>query len=237
MSKHVSFTPKTTTQKECNPGPNPIFDKKQLRWATFIQNSMGIPSSDSLLFGCEPGQFLDYSGGKYCCVNEKPSEQKVFDFVNEIITLHLTQIEPMSFNKYKKYLPYLQIYRDYYITNYPHLKDNLKIPDEFKSLNDWIKNLEEESFPLDYDRSDHIIKRSGSDWEEEQEVRRRDAGLDELFFDAEEFPGQYYYGGKKPKKSRKHKKSRKPKKSKKPRKSRKHKKSRKPRKSKKCKKK
>ena len=73
----LSFDETSVAQKLCVPGPNVTFTPKLLPFTEYLTQ---INKEGSL--GCGPKKFPKYENGKYCCVEQRVSNQEQLDYVN-----------------------------------------------------------------------------------------------------------------------------------------------------------
>lgn len=77
--RKLHFSHDVDTQKECNPGPNVLFDK---RYSSILQYLHYIDSKGGL--GCRKDQYPTFVDGKYCCSTKKSTNQEKYDYIMEI---------------------------------------------------------------------------------------------------------------------------------------------------------
>lgn len=134
MSKQVKFSEEEIAQqKQCRPGPNVRFSPKALPFAEYLAN-LDIEGS----LGCGPGKFPRYKDGKYCCQDEKASDQETFDYINYLLERVIENVPLEVFNKYKNEVEYLISYHKMYLAK-SGLENTLKLPDEDLNIDAWYR--------------------------------------------------------------------------------------------------
>lgn len=157
QSNAVSFSPSTKNESFCNPGPKPKFARYEQKTRvnpntrqteTYQKRKNLLPmavylneydSNDTEKYGCNPGQYIKYENGHYCCVDQsqKANPQEMLDFVNQSLEGFFDNIgfssAPNAYTKDKHaqsvmQLDFLLHHRSTIMTGHPGLIDNLEIP-------------------------------------------------------------------------------------------------------------
>jgi len=157
QASRVSFSPRTKDESFCNPGPKPKFERyvqktrrnpitrqienyqKRINLLPFVVYLNEYDSNDNVKYGCNPGQYIKYENGHYCCVDQsqKATPQEILDFINRALEGFFDNIgfssAPNAFTKNKhgqmvKHLEYLLNHRTTIMTRHPGLTDNLEVP-------------------------------------------------------------------------------------------------------------
>jgi hypothetical protein len=144
----LRFDEESIRQKTCIPGPNVVFPKKIVNFSSFISN---YNKEGSL--GCGRGKYPQYTDGKYCCVNRKFTEQELLDYINFLLYGAITNLSYTAFKKNKRTVDYILDERYILLSKYPHLIDNLEIPEEESGNTDdyltkWYQHMSDESTRL-----------------------------------------------------------------------------------------
>lgn len=133
----LSFDETSVAQKICVPGPNVAFTPKMLPFAEYLAK---INKEGSL--GCGPKKFPKYENGKYCCVDERVSNQEQLDYVNMLLEAAIRNMGDTVFSKNKKGLIFLIRTRDYLLNIDKTLADNLELPEPYTNIIDWYTATE-----------------------------------------------------------------------------------------------
>ena len=140
--KTIKFNEESISiQKNCNPGPNVKFEKGDLPFSAFIIN---YDKEGSL--GCGDGKYPQYKDGKYCCYDNKFTEQELLDYVNFLLEGAMTNVSETAFLKYLKPIEFLMNTRKNILENNPGLNDNLEVPEGYEGtpsnyLNNWYGKI------------------------------------------------------------------------------------------------
>ena len=133
----LSFDETSVAQKLCVPGPNVAFTPKLLPFAEYLTE---INKEGSL--GCGPKKFPKYENGKYCCVDERVSNQEQLDYVNMLLEAAIRNVGDTVFSKNKKAILFL-IRTHYYLLNTDKtLVDSLELPEPYTNVMDWYTDTE-----------------------------------------------------------------------------------------------
>jgi len=134
MSKksRIQIDESSDKQKQCVPGPNVKFSKRAIPFSVYLQNTH-IKGT----LGCNKNQYPKYTNGKYCCDTTQATNQETFNYVNSLLESFIMNVSDSQMHKYKESLIFLLDYRTFY-KRFVGLEDNLKIPDEYTSLEDWL---------------------------------------------------------------------------------------------------
>ena len=133
MDERVTFPESVEDAKKCVPGPNVIFKKKDLPFAEYLNN---INRRGSL--GCGPNKYPKYDNGKYCCVDVMSTQQELLDYVNYLLENAMDVTGISSFSKEADNIEWLINIRHNLLRNYPNLTDNISVPQQFTSVEDWF---------------------------------------------------------------------------------------------------
>lgn len=133
----LSFDETSVAQKICVPGPNVAFTPKLLPFAEYLA---AINKEGSL--GCGPKKFPKYENGKYCCVDERVSNQEQLDYVNMLLESAIRNVGDTAFSKNKKGFLFLIRTRDYLLNIDKTLADNLELPEPYTNIIDWYTATE-----------------------------------------------------------------------------------------------
>jgi hypothetical protein len=157
QSNAVSFSPSTKNESFCNPGPKPKFSRYEQKTRvnpntgateTYQKRKNLLPiavylneynSNDTVKYGCNPGQYIKYENGHYCCVDQsqKATPQEMLDFINQSLEGFFDNIgfssAPNAYTKDKfdqavRQLEFLLHHRETVMTSYPGLTDALEVP-------------------------------------------------------------------------------------------------------------
>jgi len=133
----LSFDEISVAQKLCVPGPNVAFTPKLLPFAEYLTE---INKEGSL--GCGPKKFPKYENGKYCCVDERVSNQEQLDYVNMLLEAAIRNVGDTAFSKNKKGLLFL-IKRHESLLNFDKtVVDSLELPEPYTNIMDWYTDTE-----------------------------------------------------------------------------------------------
>jgi hypothetical protein len=153
----VSFSPSTKDKSFCNPGPKPKFERyeqktrrnpdtgqnenyqKRIAPTPYIIYLNEYNSNDNVKYGCNPGQYIKYENGHYCCVDpsQKATPQEMLDYINNSLEGVFKNVgfssAPNAVTKNKhgqmvEQLEYLLNHRTTVMTRHPGLTDNLEVP-------------------------------------------------------------------------------------------------------------
>ena len=141
----VNFDKQTELQKQCDPGPKVEFIGKNLPFYAYLKDL----SKDSSEL-CKDGKFPTYVDGKYCCVDEKPSNQEQLDFVNYLLEQSNVNVSSSVFNKNIKIIEYLLKKRDKLMRD-ETLEDSLSFKDD---VNGWFQEQKNEADKISNFRPD-----------------------------------------------------------------------------------
>jgi len=178
QSNAVSFSPSTKNESFCNPGPKPKFARYEQKTRinpntgateTYQKRKNLLPiavylneynSNDNVKYGCNPGQYIKYENGHYCCVDQsqKATPQEMLDFINQSLEGFFDNVgfssAPNSYTKDKHnqmvmQLDFLLHHRETVMSSDPGLTDNLEVPpivDENGvetplTLDDWVSRF------------------------------------------------------------------------------------------------
>jgi len=123
------------TQKNCKPGPNVVFPKGEVPFSLYLMHNKRQGS-----LGCPKDTFPKYINGKYCCETTPASNQEIFDYVNQLLENVITNVSDKQLSKQQKSIDYLLDYRNLYKSmKYLRLKDNLEVPPQYSSFEDWME--------------------------------------------------------------------------------------------------
>jgi len=149
--KGVHFDKETENQKKCYPGPNVKFEKKDLPFFTYLEN---ISKQGTL--GCPSDKYPKYTNGKYCCVDEKSTDQEQLDFINYLLEQAEINVGDTAFGKNISKINFLIIKRRRLISknNDNPLKDSWPHGD----VNDWFTTRQAEAAKISKHRPDHDSK-------------------------------------------------------------------------------
>lgn len=157
QSNAVSFSPSTKGETFCNPGPKPKFARYEQKTRlnantgtteTYQKRKQLLPlavylneynSNDTVKYGCNPGQYIKYENGHYCCVDQsqKATPQEMLDFINQALEGFFDNVgfysAPNSYTKDKHnqmvmQLEFLLHHRDTVMARNPGLTDTLEVP-------------------------------------------------------------------------------------------------------------
>lgn len=157
QSNAVSFSPSTKNESFCNPGPKPKFERyeqkirvnpntgrrenyqKRINMLPMAVYLNQYDSDDNARYSCNPGQYIKYENGHYCCVDQsiKATPQEMLDFVNQSLEGFFDNVgfssAPNSQTKDKHYqsaslLDFLLYHRHFLMSSHPGLTDNLEVP-------------------------------------------------------------------------------------------------------------
>jgi len=181
----VKFSPSTKMESFCNPGPRPQFVgyKQKTRFnpvsrqkETYEKKSKLLPlavylneyeSYDNKKYGCNPGQYIKYENGHYCCVGQefKATPQEMLDFVNRALESFFDNVgyssAPNAYTRDKydysiKELDFLLYHRRNIMTKNVGLVDNLEVPPYIDAdgnetpitLDDWVSRFKKRELAL-----------------------------------------------------------------------------------------
>lgn len=151
--KGVHFDEKAENQKKCHDGPNVIFGKKDLPFFKYLEN---ISSKGSL--GCPSDKYPKYTDGKYCCVDEKSTDQEQFDFINYLLEQAEINVGDTAFGKNNNIINFLIKKRKQLITRASFHDNELKDSWEHGDVDVWFKKRQEEAAKISKHRPDHDSK-------------------------------------------------------------------------------
>jgi hypothetical protein len=135
------------SQKNCVPGPNVQFRKKDIPFSSYLQNINRLGT-----LGCNPDQYPKYKDGKYCCESNMSTPQEQFDYVNMLLLSAIENVGETAFKKYSREINWLNNKRNNLLQKYKEINliDTLKeeFPiningEEYENLDEYIsKNME-----------------------------------------------------------------------------------------------
>jgi len=174
-STKVKFSDDTKKDSFCNPGPSPKFIRykpivkfdpnirknvtyqKKINLLPFVTYLNNYDSNDNEKYACNPGQYIKYEDGHYCCVDEsnRATPQDMLDFTNMVLESFFQNVgfssAPNSISREKyvssvKELEFLLHHREKIMNKNLTLIDRLEVPpyidengNEIKiTLDDWI---------------------------------------------------------------------------------------------------
>jgi len=144
----VTFSTKTIDNDLlCIPGPKAfnLSERTQLRHYDYLNN---YASNYNPQYGCNPGQYIKYEGGHYCCVNndKKATPQEMLNYINMLIESFIknvgysrapnamvNRIDKPRYKSFKKELTFLLYHRDKILEKNPRLIDNFEMPEEMSA--------------------------------------------------------------------------------------------------------
>ena len=112
-------------QKNCIPGPNVVFPPGSLPFSMFLSN---YNKEGSL--GCSSGKYPQYKDGKYCCFDNKFTQQELLDYVNNLLEAAIRNVGNTAFKKYESEIKIMMSVRSQLLQRNPSLIDNLEVPEE-----------------------------------------------------------------------------------------------------------
>ena len=153
----VKFSDDTKKDSFCNPGPSPKFIRykpivkfdpkiwknvtyqKKINLLPFVTYLNNYDSNDNEKYACNPGQYIKYEDGHYCCVDEsnRATPQDMLNFINMSLESLFQNVgfssapNSITMDKYKysvKDLEFLLHHREKIMYENPTLIDNLEVP-------------------------------------------------------------------------------------------------------------
>jgi len=174
----VHFSADVKDESLCIPGPkpnfigyrqkirrNPVTGQREaymtktplLPMATYLN---GYESNDNVKYGCNPGQYIKYENGHYCCVDSsnKATPQEMLNFINMTLESFFDNIgfssSPNAYAREKysnsvKELDFLLHCRADIMSKTPGLVDNLEVPPDVDisgnetpiTLDEWVRRF------------------------------------------------------------------------------------------------
>ena len=125
-------------KNRCYPYKDVIFSGKGAPYKEYLQN---VKNRGRL--GCDMSMFPKYRDGRYCCEAIPSSNQEQLDYINSLLQAFITNVSDSVFNKNEHALVYLLYFRHKLVTHDNRLVDNLKIPEAYETIGDWIKATRE----------------------------------------------------------------------------------------------
>ena len=140
----VTFSTKTIDNDLlCIPGPKAfnLSKRTHLSHYDYLNN---YASNYNPQYGCNPGQFIKYEEGHYCCVNsdKKATLQEMLNYVNMLIESFIknvgysrapnamvNRIDKPRYKSFKKELDFLLHHRGKILEKNPRLVDNFEMPE------------------------------------------------------------------------------------------------------------
>jgi len=242
----VSFSPSTKEKSFCNPGPKPKFERyvqrtrlnpvtgqnenyqKRIDMLPLIIYLNEYNSNDNVKYGCNPGQYIKYENGHYCCVDQsqKATPQEMLDFINRSLEGFFDNIgfssAPNAVTKNKhtqtiRQLEFLLNSRNSVMTSHPGLIDNLEVPPNVDengqetpvTLDEWVASYKMTSPVLvdtrerTPDSEENILISMRTEYKRDENGNLvRDSTRRLVPFYTKTKTGQYKFGGTKHKKRR-----------------------------------
>ncbi len=133
QKKSVSFNESDIDiQKNCVPGPNVVFGKRDLPFFNYLEN---VKVEGSL--GCGSGKYPKYEDGKYCCVDTPVTDQELLDYLNFLLEGAMKNVNETIFVKQANLIKYIIDKRKELKRINPTLVDTLDYS-PYNDINDWF---------------------------------------------------------------------------------------------------
>ena len=124
--RKLHFSHDVDTQKECNPGPNVLFDK---RYSSILQYLHFIDSKGGL--GCRKEQYPTFIDGKYCCSTKKNTNQEKYDYIMKIFKSIVENVNDTELEKQVVLIKALRKHFDKLIVSDASLIRNRELESEY----------------------------------------------------------------------------------------------------------